>query len=199
MQFLTGRKKTQFVWPFFLIMKNQNSWLCQIKAWAVLTFSWNKPAQIHLMFLYKEHFSIEKAFFLHHIHQCFSVCLLSQRLSPSCRWAAGEGEDSAPSLCSGRTPPPVLHPPLGAPAQESHGPVRAGLGEHHKHNHRVGAALQWKLPEMAGLFHPGEKKAPGRPHWAFQYLQERRREFFTQVDNDRTRGSGYKEKRRDSH
>lgn len=143
----------------------------------MLKFSCNKPAQIHLMFLHKEYYCIEKALFLHHIHQCFSVCLLPWRLSPSwaaskAGWAAGEGEDSAPSLCSGRTPPAVLHPAPGVPAQESHGPVRAGLVEHHKHNHRVGAPLQWKLPEMAGLFHPGEKKAPRRPHWAFQYLQE---------------------------
>lgn len=134
-------------------MKKQNSWLCQIKAWAVLKFSFNKPTQIHLMFLYKEYYCIEKAFFLHHIHWCFSVCLLSQRLSPSWLHPKQGGQQVRERILP-------LHsaPALGAPAQESHGPVRASLGEHHKHNHRVGAALQWKLPEITGLFHPGERK-----------------------------------------
>lgn len=37
------------------------------------------------------------------------------------------------------------------PAQESHGSVRAGLVETHKHNHRAGAPLLWKQPKIAQL------------------------------------------------
>lgn len=136
-QFSNRKEKPPFVWPFFLIMKKQNSWLCQIKTWAVLEFSFNKPTQIHLMFLYKGYCCIEKAFFLHHIHQCFSVRLLPPRLSPSWLHPKQGGQQARERILP-------LHsaPALGAPAQESHGPVRAGLGEHHKHNHRVGAPLQ---------------------------------------------------------
>jgi len=37
----------------------------------------------------------------------------------------GEGKDSAPLFCSGKTPPGVLHPALEPSAQERHGPVGA--------------------------------------------------------------------------
>ena len=40
-----------------------------------------------------------------------------------------EGEDSAPLLCSGGTPPGVLRPPLEPSAQERHGVVGAGPEE----------------------------------------------------------------------
>lgn len=73
MQFSNWKEKNpRLFWPFFLIMKKQNSCFCQIKAWAVLKFSCNKPTRIHLMFLYKEH--CWKGLFLHHIHHSASVC-----------------------------------------------------------------------------------------------------------------------------
>lgn len=149
-----------------MIMKKQNSWLCQIKAWAVLKFSFNKPTQIHLMFLYIEYYCIEKAFFLHHIHRCFSVCLLSQRLSPSWLHTKQGGQQVRERILP-------LHsaPALGAPAQESHGPVRASLGEHHKQSQgRSSSPMETAWDNWA--ISSWRKKAPERPHWAFQYLQE---------------------------
>jgi len=52
-----------------------------------------------------------------------------------------KGGDSAPLLCSGETPPGVLHPALESSAQEGHGPVGVGLEESQKNDPRAGAPL----------------------------------------------------------
>lgn len=45
-----------------------------------------------------------------------------------------EGGYSSPLLHSSEIPPGVLSPALGSPAQEEHGPVRAGPGEGEKNS-----------------------------------------------------------------
>ncbi|GAB0182043.1 mitochondrial enolase superfamily member 1 [Grus japonensis] len=52
-----------------------------------------------------------------------------------------EGGDPAPLLPSGETPPGVLHPPLGCPVEERHGPVGVSPEEGHKVDQRAGAPL----------------------------------------------------------
>ena len=54
---------------------------------------------------------------------------LYPRLHQNNRGQQGEGGNSAPSLCSGETPPVVLPPALEHSAQERHGPAGAGPEE----------------------------------------------------------------------
>jgi len=48
------------------------------------------------------------------------------QLYPGLHQKQVKGGDSVPLLCSGETPPRVLHPALKSSAQERHGPVGAG-------------------------------------------------------------------------
>jgi len=52
-----------------------------------------------------------------------------------------EGGDSAPLLCSGESPPGVLHSALEPSAKERHGAVGAGPEEGHKDDPRAGVTL----------------------------------------------------------
>jgi len=79
---------------------------------------------------------------LHMSHQCAlpaqkASCILSYIK----RSMASMSREGILPLCSGETPPGVLHPALDAPAQEEHGAVREGPEESHKDDPRAGAPL----------------------------------------------------------
>lgn len=69
-----------------------------------------------------------------------------------------KGGNSASLLHSGETPPPVLHPDLGPPAQERYGPARMSLKEGHKNVEKAGTSLLKRKAERIGLVKPEEER-----------------------------------------
>jgi len=75
------------------------------------------------------------------IWQCALAAQKASHILGCIKSSLAKGGDSAPLLCSGETPPGVLHPALEPSAQQRHRPVGVGPQEGHKNDLRDGAPL----------------------------------------------------------
>ncbi|TRZ26123.1 hypothetical protein HGM15179_000973 [Zosterops borbonicus] len=80
-------------------------------------------------------------------------------------------------LCFHDTSPGVLHPVLGSPAWEGHGPAGVSPEEDHNNDQRAGAPLLCRQTDRAGAAQSGQAKALGRPYHSFQFLKGATREL----------------------
>jgi len=129
------------------------------------------------------------------------VCSQSSRptlpwAAPGAAWAAGEGGDSAPLLCSGETPPGVLHPALEPSAHNRPGAVGAGPEEATKTIRGMGdLCCEDRLREL-GLFSPEKSRLWADLIVAFCYLKGAYKKdgdkLFSSTCCDMTSGNGFK-------
>ena len=125
-----------------------------------------------------------------------SVCLQSRRptasqpASPNS--VASRLREGILSLCSGETPPRVLHPALEPSAQDRHGPVGVGPEEATKMIREMEhLSCEQRLKEL-GLFSLEKRRPWGVPFSTWRGLQESWRGTFYKGWSDRTRGNGFK-------
>ncbi|TRZ24149.1 hypothetical protein HGM15179_002955 [Zosterops borbonicus] len=109
----------------------------------------------------------------------------------------GRGGDSAPPLCSGETPPAVLHPSLEFPAQEGRGPVGVSPEEGLQDEKTEELSYGERLRDL-DLFNQTKRRLQDNLIVAFQYLKggyEKDGEgLSTKACRDRTRGKGFKQR-----
>ena len=122
---------------------------------------------------------------------CVLGCIPSRVASRS-----REGIPPTPLLCSGETPPGVLHPALEPLAQEGHGPVGAGPEKATKRVRVIEHLIYKERLRELGLFSLEKRRLRGDLVAASQYLKGACKKagegLFTKACSDRIRGNGFK-------
>ncbi|RMB97116.1 hypothetical protein DUI87_26400 [Hirundo rustica rustica] len=104
----------------------------------------------------------------------------------------GEGEDSAPLLCSGETPLGTLHPALESQHRRGIDLLERVQRKDIKKIRGIEHPSHEKKLRKFGLFSLEKRKLQGDLIVAFYYLKGDEEELFTRVCSDRIKGNGFK-------